>query len=78
VVTLLDKDTGETIASIPDADLDFLIEQLEETSGDDSDYWIDGDTIDLLEDAGAPPSLVAALRRGLGGRDGMEIRWLRR
>jgi len=77
VITLLDKDTGQTVASISDEDLEFLVEHLEETSGDDTDYWIDVDTIDLLEESGAASSLVAALRRALGERDGMEIRWLR-
>ena len=39
--------------------------------------YIDAATIDLLIEAQADAVLIDLLRRGLGTRDGMEVRWAR-
>ena len=49
----------------------------EEESEEGPDYYIEGGTIDMLEDDGAPESLVKLLRDALGTRDGVEIAWTR-
>jgi hypothetical protein len=77
VIQLNDKDTGALIGPITEEQLQVLIDELEEESGDDQDYYIDGDTIDMLEEAGADKGLVSLLRRALTGRTEMEIRWSR-
>jgi len=77
VIQLRDKDTDQVLGTIDDDDLRFLVDELEEESPTDQDYYFDPDTIDMLEDDGAPASLVALLRNILGTRDGMEIRWER-
>lgn len=77
MIRLLNNVTGDPIADLSEEELQFLIDQLEETFVEDTDYWIDGDTIDFLEEAGAEDALLKALREGLAGRDGMEIRWVR-
>ena len=78
MVTLRDKDTGAFIGDISDDDLEFLVEEMEEESNDDSDYYIDADTIEMLEEDGAPQSLLGMLRTALADRDGMEVEWSRR
>lgn len=60
-----------------DAELQFLVDQLEEESNTDTDYWVDEPTIQMLEDDGAPKSLVDLLRSGLAGRDGFDVQWSR-
>jgi hypothetical protein len=77
VITLRLKDTNQLIGTIADADLQFLIDELEEESLEDTDYYIDAATIDMLEDDGAPASLVTLLRTALGTSDGVEVRWSR-
>jgi len=77
VIHLRDKDTDHVLGTIDDDDLRFLVDELEEESPTDQDYYFDSDTIDMLEDDGAPASLVALLRNILGTQDGVEIRWER-
>ena len=78
MIHLHDKDTGAPIGTISEAQLEFLIDQLEEESREDQDYYINETTVDLFEQRGADPELVALLRKALAGRTEMEIRWTRR
>lgn len=77
MVKLHDKDSGSLIGTISEEQLLFLIEQLEEESSGDQDYYINHATLDLFEGAGADPSLVSVLRTALAAREDMEIRWSR-
>ena len=73
---LYDAETATFLGTIADSQLRFLINQLEEESATDQDYYLDRPTIDLLEQNGADASVVTMLRQALGSRDGMEIRWV--
>lgn len=77
MIELHDTESGESIGSITDAQLQFISEALEEESIADRDYYITPDTVDLLEEEGADEELVALLRDALAGRDGMEVSWSR-
>ena len=57
--------------------LQFLIDQLEEESSEDQDYYINEATLEIFEGAGADPALVTVLRTALDDRKEMEIRWSR-
>ena len=77
MIQLHDKDTGARIGTITEDNLRFLVDQLEEESGDDQDYYFTEATLDLLEKGGADTALVSLLRSALNGRAEMEIRWSR-
>lgn len=70
---LIRLDTGDEIGVITDAQRAFLVGQLEDDNEDDTDFFIDKDTIDLLSDNDADPELLALLEKGLAGDDGMDI-----
>ena len=78
MITLRDKESGNPIGTITDAQLQFLADQLEEEWAEDTDYWLDQSTIDLLAERGADGTLVDLLRRSMGEREEMEITWSRR
>jgi hypothetical protein len=75
VITLSFKDGGAVIGTIDDADLQMLVDQLEEESEEDTDYYIDPATIDLLEQNGASTHLVALLKQAVGESGGVDIVW---
>jgi len=75
MIHLYDKKSGSVLGSVTAAQLQFLIDQLEETSSTDQDYYIDEPTLEMLQDAGAEPSLIELLRTGLATRPGFEVRW---
>ncbi len=77
MIELRDKGTGARIGTITDVQLRELIDELEEDSGTDRDYWVDEATVDMLADVGVDRGLVAMLRTALAGREGIEIEWAR-
>ncbi len=72
-VQLLEAGTGHPLGTISDAQFQTLVDELEEESPEDKDYYIDVATVDMLDEDGAEPELVALLRRALDGREGFEI-----
>jgi hypothetical protein len=78
MIDLYNNETNELVGSITDAELQVLIDRLEEESETDQDYYIDQATIDLLGDGTATAHLLDVLRRALGSSDGVEVRWARR
>jgi processive 1,2-diacylglycerol beta-glucosyltransferase len=77
MVQLYDKQTGAEVGTLTDDQFQFLVDHLEEESSDDDDYYLNRTTLDLLVSAGADAELVEVLRRGLGDRDEMDLRWVR-
>jgi hypothetical protein len=75
MITLSLKDTGALLGAIDDADFEVLAGELVVESDEDTDYYIDPATIDLLERAGASAKLVALLRQAVGDSEGVDIVW---
>ena len=78
MIHLFDDETGAPVGTITEDQLQYLTDQLEEESAEDTDYYINRDTLDIFEQDGADPALLKVLRVALGTRDEMEIRWERR
>ena len=77
MIKLYDSETGAALGRITDEQFTFLEDHLEEESEDDQDYYFSAATIDVLAEEGADAELVALLRKALGDRDGLELRWER-
>ena len=75
MIDLYIKGTNNLLGSISEAELKYLIDNLEETSSDDRDYFVDQATIDFLADGRASDHLVQVLRKGVGSGDGVDIEW---
>ncbi|HEX5387772.1 MAG TPA: hypothetical protein VFW66_13800 [Gemmatimonadales bacterium] len=76
-VQLFDSETGRSLGTLSDQQFQELADELEEESPEDRDYYLSGDTVDMMEEDGADASLVALLRSALAGREGADIRWKR-
>jgi hypothetical protein len=72
MLRLVRIDSGDPIGTITEAHQAFLLAQLEEAD-DDTEYYIDRDTLELLSDNGADPELIAILEKGLGDDDEMDV-----
>jgi hypothetical protein len=75
--TLSLKDTGASLGTIEDADLQLLIDQLEEEHEKDTDYYVCPATVEILEKNGASASLIHILKEAIGSSEGVEITWKR-
>jgi processive 1,2-diacylglycerol beta-glucosyltransferase len=75
MVRLFDAESDAPLGTITEAQLQFLIDELEEESSEDRDYYISAETVELLADHGADAELIDVLRRALAGREGVDVRW---
>lgn len=75
MIRLFLKDSGKPLGAIDGADLQLLVDQLEEEHANDTDYFIGPATIDYLERSGASGALVKLLRDAVGDSEGVEVAW---
>lgn len=78
MIVLTNKDTGIELGRITEAQLQFLVDQLEEESPTDTDYWLNRAELEILKENGADPELLALLEQGMGEAEDMEVSWERR
>jgi len=76
-IELVDSDTNDSIGRITDEQLQQLQDALEEDEGTPDEYYIAAGAIDLLGDQHVDAAVVAMLRKALGEREGMQVRWVR-
>ncbi len=74
MIRLFDNSTDSFIGEIKEEDAQILRDKLEEESPDDTDYYINGDTIDMLEEAGVSTQLLSMLREAIRASGEVEIR----
>ena len=75
MIQLRDKENGTVLGAVTADDLQFLIDNLEEESEDDTDYFINRSTIEIFKEKGTNKTLITLLENALGDRDDMEIEW---
>jgi hypothetical protein len=78
MIDLYNDTTGELLGPITEADLQVLVDALEEESTQDRDYFVDTATIEVIADGRATEHLVGLLRKAVGSSNGVDIRWQRR
>lgn len=76
MIKIYNNQTNELLGRISDSELDFLIDNLEEESLTDQDYFIRKETIDDFARLGASEHLLSVLRGGMRSDDSIEIRWV--
>lgn len=74
-VRITDKSNGALLGHLSAEEFQLLADQLEEESSSDTDYFINADTVDMLEAAGGSAALVGMLRTAVGTSDGIDIAW---
>lgn len=77
MITLTEKETNKPLGQISEAQLQYLIDNLEEEWLEDQDYAITPLLLQNFEEKGADAKLVSLLRQVLGAREEIEIVWSR-
>jgi processive 1,2-diacylglycerol beta-glucosyltransferase len=77
MIQLRDKEKGTVLGTITAEDLQFLIDNLEEESEDDTDYFINRSTLEIFKEKGTNQTLIKLLEDALGDHDDMEIEWFK-
>ena len=76
MVKIYENSSNRLLGQISEAQLQVLIDQLERI-GNDQDYFLNRDTLDLLAKGGAEPQTLAILETALGTSGQGEIRWVK-
>jgi len=76
MIQLFNKRSGEPIGPLNETQLQFLVDQLEEESLEDTDYAITSMTLDYFNEIGSDAELVKMLRTALGTKDEIVIVWM--
>ena len=76
MIQLFNKRSGEPIGPLNETQLQFLVDQLEEESLEDTDYAITSMTLDYFNEIGGDAELVKMLRTALGTKDEIVIVWM--
>ncbi|HEY0721890.1 MAG TPA: galactosyldiacylglycerol synthase [Gammaproteobacteria bacterium] len=77
MIKLLNKETGEQIGTLTEEQLQYLVDELEEESNDDQDYWLNRAQVEIFKDNGADPALLLMLETALGEGEELEVCWER-
>jgi hypothetical protein len=77
MIYLYEKDSNRLLGSINEAQLQVLIEQLEEEWGEDQDYAITPLLVEMFENENVDQELVSLLKEALGNKPEVEVIWKR-
>ena len=77
MIQLFNDETGSLIGEISTKQLSFLVDELEEESLEDMNYYLSEATVDMLEFDGADPALIALLRQALDEHGEVDVVWKR-
>jgi len=75
MIQLFNAETGEHIGEISQAQLEFLVAQMEEEHPEDQDYYLNADLLEAWREQGADPALLDLLYKAMAGRGELNIRW---
>ena len=75
MINLYEKDTNKPLGQISEAQLQYLMDHLEEEGSEDQDYAVTHLLLEYFEGLGADPTLISLLKDALGGREEIEIVW---
>jgi hypothetical protein len=77
MIKLYDKLSAEFLGTITDEELQFLIDNLEEESLTDVDYYLNKTVLDSLKAKGMSDNLTQLLESAMSGKNEVEIRYER-
>jgi processive 1,2-diacylglycerol beta-glucosyltransferase len=75
MIKLFDNEREVEVGEITEPQLEFLVEELVEESLDEYTWNLTAAALESLQSAGADPELLAVLRRALGSRTSIELRY---
>lgn len=69
------KETGAIVGEVTDAQMQQLIDLLEEEDSTDQDYYVDQAVLEYLMERGADPALLDLVRPHIPPEGGVDIQW---
>ena len=77
MITLKDISSNRRIGSISYAQLQFLVDELEEQHKNDQDYRVSRAALNILKARGAEANLTDIIEKAMGEQDEVEFYWIK-
>lgn len=77
MITLKEINNNRRIGSISYAQLQFLVDELDEQNKNDQDYRVNRATLKVLKERGADATLIDIIENAMGDQDKVEFYWIK-
>lgn len=77
MIQLMNKETRQELGFLSEEDFAIMQRELEVENPEDTDYYINIDTVEFLEEQGIPQSVVDLLKKALNGMEEVDIEWVK-
>ena len=77
MVTLKDKNTNAWLGSVSYAQLQFLINELNDEYKNGQEYLVNRDSLEILKQQGAEAALTKVIEKAMGDKDKIEFYWIK-
>jgi hypothetical protein len=77
MIQLINKETRQELGFLSEEDFAIMQRELEVENPEDTDYYINIDTVEFMEEQGIPQSVVELLKKALNGMEEVDIEWVK-
>jgi hypothetical protein len=78
MIKLINKETRQELGFLNEEDFAILQRELEVENPEDTDYYINIDTVEFMEEQGGiPQSIIDLLKKALNGSEEVDIEWVK-
>jgi hypothetical protein len=77
MIQLINKETRQELGFLSEEDFAIMQRELEVENPEDTDYYINIDTVEFMEEQGIPQSVVDLLKKALNGMEEVDIEWVK-
>lgn len=76
MIKLINKETRQELGFLSPEDFAILQRELEVENPEDTDYYINKDTVDYMAEQGIPQTIIDLLNKALNGGEDADIEWI--
>lgn len=77
MIKLVNKETRQELGFLSEEDFAILQQELEVENPEDTDYYINKDTVDFMVEQGIPQTIIDLLNKALNGAEEADIEWIK-
>ncbi len=77
MIKLVNKETRQELGFLSEEDFAILQRELEVENPEDTDYYINKDTVDFMTEQGLPQAIIDLLNKALNGAEEVDIEWIK-
>ncbi|MBN2267659.1 MAG: hypothetical protein JW725_04985 [Candidatus Babeliaceae bacterium] len=77
MIKLVNKETRQELGFLSEEDFAILQRELEVENPEDTDYYINKDTVEFMVEQGISQTIIDLLNKALNGAEEVDIEWIK-